>query len=1141
MVTLNGAYDFICPSQPHWNIRAKSMCKPPSNYTCLFDVNFQINVYRDKCNRPRILGPGYKYVFQPNLNRAACSVNRYQPFIFETIGYSDCTFQKSFCNSQGQETYENSNTRSDTTCICNTDRGYTFVRNSKNQCYCNPSTEDCSCYLGTNQYNTTVGLEDTYRIEAAKLVLMLSLAYVLPEAINQLSEEDKIRYNKLIQTEKTEKRYFVRIMIVGKESVGKTCLLRRLLKEDISDVKSTDGVDIVVRRCKINIKDGHWIIGKEIDDDKVSRIKRALNPKADTDTQIMKVDETKKIDINQSDEMSTDKKEMTTYTKVSMDKSDDKKESSSLVIPEDLYTDAKVNHVKNKDTNESASLGVHTDVAIDTKGNLDKNEDTNESASLVMPADLMSNVFSKSTENTLSNLYALCDLWDFAGQKEFYATHQAFLTSSAVYLVVADMKDDISKQGLSRCFADFQHIGEYVDFWFDSIHCHRTVDEPTSDGHFDPPTLLVFTGKDKYDKAGFKKRESEIKYQMDKVFGLQSKYHHLHNTFYLSNTEDIDEVFEKFQNAVSEAARKTDNWGNAFPLKWILLEHLIDINKKDGKNFINFTDMSNLAKHPDINCLKKEDLLLFLRFQHNVGNIIFFENIPDLIILNPQWLADAFRCLVSDRVENSRLYHLEDWTLFKRQGKISESLITELFESKDGSQFSGQKNNLHKVMEKLDILVKIENSSYYIMPSEMPSSTFDIVCEKFGILTQNCKRTSWLCFKFEFLPPSFFNHLSAWFIRNYYTSKVEGGIALYRGICMFDIDGSGGTKILVTMSTDTIALQVVTFSEQQAGLGSTCSGIYNEVTQLFKDIKERYKVKISFKLHFKCSDGNFFQDTFEYENLTIEKECFCTQHKQMHRSDQIYSPWMNNESAKNMLTLKQNVLIPRQREKAIGRLNAGQRPQDVANAFNSNVRTIQRLRERHNTPNSTNDRPRTGRPRVTTLRQDRYILRHHLQNRFLCATHTARQTIGINQRPISDDTVRHESGYCISNADGRTRIWRRQGEKYEDNCMIERDPWRGPNIMVWGGIGLNHKIGSVVFQNLGPGRGNGVNATTNFRPHVVPHFACYQNNTSQHDNARAHTARATRDFLKQNDITIMPWSALSSDLNPIDGTRFREK
>jgi hypothetical protein len=42
--------------------------------------------------------------------------------------------------------------------------------------------------------------------------------------------------------------------------------------------------------------------------------------------------------------------------------------------------------------------------------------------------------------------------------------------------------------------------------------------------------------------------------------------------------------------------------------------------------------------------------------------------------------------------------------------------------------------------------------------------------------------------------------------------------------------------------------------------------------------------------------------------------------------------------------------------------------------------------------------------------------------------------------------------------------------------MMERNAWGGPCIMVWGGIGLNVKLGPVIFQNLGPGRGNGITA-----------------------------------------------------------------
>ena len=115
------------------------------------------------------------------------------------------------------------------------------------------------------------------------------------------------------------------------------------------------------------------------------------------------------------------------------------------------------------------------------------------------------------------------------------------------------------------------------------------------------------------------------------------------------------------------------------------------------------------------------------------------------------------------------------------------------------------------------------------------------------------------------------------------------------------------------------------------------------------------------------------------------------------------------------------------------------------------------------------------------------MVRQHLQNRSTRATETARQTVGTHLRPISADTVRHrlvasnlrcdrsargpvpmprhrqerlqwalqrqnwcnqqwrnvifsdESRYCISTADGRTRLWRRRGERYDDNCMMERN------------------------------------------------------------------------------------------------------
>ena len=73
-----------------------------------------------------------------------------------------------------------------------------------------------------------------------------------------MSDEDKEKFLALIRAE-SEIRYIIRVLIIGENGVGKTSLLRRLLGEDINDVKSTDGIDIVFRKCKIRLSDGEWI------------------------------------------------------------------------------------------------------------------------------------------------------------------------------------------------------------------------------------------------------------------------------------------------------------------------------------------------------------------------------------------------------------------------------------------------------------------------------------------------------------------------------------------------------------------------------------------------------------------------------------------------------------------------------------------------------------------------------------------------------------------------------------------------------------------------------------------------------------------------------------------------------------------
>lgn len=267
-----------------------------------------------------------------------------------------------------------------------------------------------------------------------------------------------------------------------------------------------------------------------------------------------------------------------------------------------------------------------------------------------------------------------------------------------------------------------------------------------------------------------------------------------------------------------------------------------------------------------------------------------------------------------------------------------------------------------------------------------------------------------------------------------------------------------------------------------------------------------------------------------------------------------------------------------ERERAIGMLQAGSHVNRVARVFHVHPSTISRLRGRLQASGSTSDRPRSGRPRVTTDRDDRRIRMLHLRDRLRSATVTAAETPGLHNNRISDQTVRNrlrqaglharrpyrglvltaprrqqrmrwvithgrwtinqwsqilftdESRFSLSGSDGRSRVWRRRGERYSDACVVQRDRWGGPSVMVWGGISATHRTElHFIAGNL-----TGLRYRDEIlRPVVVPFVRRYRL-TLQHDNARPHVARVCSEYLQAENVDVLPWPAFSPDLSPIE-------
>jgi len=83
-----------------------------------------------------------------------------------------------------------------------------------------------------------------------------------------------------------------------------------------------------------------------------------------------------------------------------------------------------------------------------------------------------------------------------------------------------------------------------------------------------------------------------------------------------------------------------------------------------------------------------------------------------------------------------------------------------------------------------------------------------------------------------------------------------------------------------------------------------------------------------------------------------------------------------------------------QRARAVGMLEAGVNQAVVAREFGVHRSTISRLQSKFRETNTVADPPRAGRPRVTTLRQDRTIRLMRLRNRLKTATRTVSEIPG---------------------------------------------------------------------------------------------------------------------------------------------------
>ena len=95
---------------------------------------------------------------------------------------------------------------------------------------------------------------------------------------------------------------------------------------------------------------------------------------------------------------------------------------------------------------------------------------------------------------------------------------------------------------------------------------------------------------------------------------------------------------------------------------------------------------------------------------------------------------------------------------------------------------------------------------------------------------------------------------------------------------------------------------------------------------------------------------------------------------------------------------------------------------------------------------------------------------------------------------------------------------RRRNDRFGRNCLLEDDNFGGGSVMMWGAISYALKPQQVhIPGNLNAARYRDEVLT----PHMLPSMNL-RREVFPHDHARSHTARATVDFLANQDARVLP-------------------
>eukprot|EP00937_MAST-01D_sp_MAST-1D-sp2_P007009 g7009.t1 len=356
-------------------------------------------------------------------------------------------------------------------------------------------------------------------------------------------------------------------------------------------------------------------------------------------------------------------------------------------------------------------------------------------------------------------------LWDYGGQKVFYALHHLFLTPHGGYVLVFNMEhlcDDCPQKDLAL---------RGLDFWLRSLHMHAKgapiflvgtrADVVSVEKQREISKLLNFElSSPGHCGAGGKKPHAKS-IQQPPQGGLPDREHIL---FYPVNNCQWkrDAGVQLLRHRIDTALAEQPHVTKPIPRTWLrVFDELTRLSSEDGdpaRRYVSRGKVKELALHFDVSQGTVEpEVDAMLALFHNMGQFVHYNDadLRELVVLNPQWLLDVMSRIirVHDTTRNRALYASTPDVIechrkvvdakcekeFPRQwpefvgaslseheqhisGVLDRRIAAMLWEAETEDSTTITTELLLAFMQKFDLLVQVQSGEVckYLVPSLLP-------------------------------------------------------------------------------------------------------------------------------------------------------------------------------------------------------------------------------------------------------------------------------------------------------------------------------------------------------------------------------------------------------------------------------------